>query len=81
MIQTGWLPSALEADGPEDREAQERFGITTEYRAQRLYNEVRVSGDLPNVVRAISEWWESGVEEDDLAFIQWAVSGLTQKEI
>lgn len=79
MIRTGWLPSAL-GPGQENDEAQERFGLhAVEVRREDpegrpgSYWEVRLTGEFENVVRAVSDWWQSGSDVDDIEFLQAAV--------
>lgn len=75
-IRTDWLPSALGPGGESD-EANERFGITTEYRSTRHCPgyEVRITGDISNVVQAVQEWWETGDDQEDLDWIKTAFEG------
>ena len=77
MIRTGWLPSAL-GPGQEDDEAKARFSVETEYQMiQHMPGfEVRISGETKNVVRAITEWWETGNDEEDAEFVKWAISTI-----
>lgn len=74
---TDWLPSAL-GPGVEDDEARAKYGVTTEYRHTNCAPgyEVRVAGDVQDVVACVAGWWASGDDEDDLEFLQHVVEGL-----
>lgn len=76
IVRTPWLDSAL-GDGPEAREADERFNTKTVSRPSRPYYEVQITGELADVLNHVANQWESGDDESDMEQIKYVVAGLT----